>query len=82
MLQMTIDEFWKRLAGYGVDVPVNVQRSVGLDMNQERIFIRPTVASIKPRVLEYGTGVPATFVARQLGVTVQHVRRVRRLLRA
>lgn len=78
---MTIDEFWRRLAGYGVAVPTDVQRRVGLDMAQERVMIRPPAASNKLRVLEYGTGVPATVVARELGVTAQHVRRVRRLLR-
>lgn len=79
---MNIDEFWKRLAGYGVEVPADVRRRVGLDMNQERVLIRPPAPeNRKVRVLEYGTGVPATFVARELGVTVQHVRRIRRLLR-
>ncbi len=80
---MNIDEFWKRLRGYGVEVPQDVQRRVGLDFNQERVLIRPpTTVSAKVRVLEFGTGVPATYVARQMGVTVQHVRRVRRMLRA
>lgn len=35
----------------------------------------------KARIIEYGTTVSSAFVARELGVTVQHVRRVRRLLR-
>lgn len=78
---MVIDEFWKRLAAYGVDVPAEVQRRVGLDMNQERVLIRPPAdGSRKVRVLEYGTGVPATFVARKLGVTVRTVQRYRKLL--
>jgi hypothetical protein len=78
---MTIDEFWKRLSGYGVAVPPDIQRRVGLDMCQERIMIRPTAPLKKSSVLGYGTGVPATFVARELGVTVQYVRKIRRLLR-
>lgn len=79
---MVIDEFWKRLAAYGVDVPADVQRRVGLDMNQERVLIRPPAASsAKPRILEFGTSVPATYVARKLGVTVRTVQRYRKLLR-
>lgn len=79
---MNIDEFWKRLSGYGVEVPADVQRRVGLDMNQERVLIRPPAAeNRKMRVQEYGTGVPATFVARELGVTVRQVRKIRQLLR-
>jgi hypothetical protein len=78
---MQIEDFWKRLLSYGVVVPDEVQRRVGLDMNQERVFIRPPAVNRKARVLEFGTSLPATFVARELGVTVQHVRRVRRLLR-
>lgn len=79
---MNIDEFWKRLAGYGVEVPQDVQRRVGLDLNQERVQIRPPgTTAAKARVLEYGTSVPATYIARQLGITVQHVRRIRRLVR-
>ena len=77
---MTIDEFWKRLSQYGVVVPPDVRRQVGLDMNQERVFIRPPMESRKTAALQYGTTVPATFVARRLGITVRQVQRYRRLL--
>lgn len=77
---MTIDEFWKRLAGYGVAVPDDIQRRVGFDLREERVLIRPPACSSKTRVLEYGTGVPATYVARKLGVTVRTVQRYRKLL--
>jgi hypothetical protein len=76
---MNIDEFWKRLQGYGVAVPQDVQRRVGLELNQERVLIRPPgTASSKLRVLEFGTGVPATYIARKLGITVQRVYQIRR----
>lgn len=78
---MTIDDFWKRLNGYGVTVPDEVQRQVGLDLREERIMIRPPAANNKTRVLEYGTSVPATYVARTLGITVRQVRKHRSLLR-
>lgn len=79
---MTIDELWKTLAHYGAPVPVEVQQRFGRDFNQERVQIRPPgTTSAKTRVLEFGTGVPATFIARQIGITVQHVRRIRRLVR-
>ena len=78
---MKIEHFWKTLQDFGVAVPGDVQRQVGLALNQEKVLIRPpTTASTKVRVMEYGTSVPATFVARKLGVTVQHVRRVRRIV--
>ena len=78
---MNIDDFWKRLAGYGVEVPAEVQRRVGLDMNQERVLIRPPAAhSAKTAVVSLGTTVPATFVARKLGVSVRTVQRYRKLL--
>lgn len=80
---MNIDDFWKQLREHGVDVPTDVQRRIGLDFNQERLLIRPPAQeNRKVRVIEYGTSVSAHVVARQLGVTVQYVRRVRRLLRA
>lgn len=79
---MTIDELWKTLASYGAPVPRDVQDRVGRDFNQERVQIRPPgTAAAKTRVLEFGTGVPATFVARQLGITVQRVYQIRRLLK-
>jgi hypothetical protein len=79
---MNIDDFWKRLGNYGVEVPPDVQRRVGLDMNQERVLIRPpSTQSAKLRVMQYGTGVPATYIARELGVTVRQVRKVRQMLR-
>lgn len=77
---MNIDEFWKRLAGYGVEVPVDVRRRVGLDLNQERVLIRPPgTPAAKTRVLEFGTGVPATYIARKMGVSVRTVQRYRKL---
>lgn len=79
---MTIDDFWKRLENYGVAVPPEVRVRVGRDFNQERVLIRPpATTSAKVRVSEYGTGVPATFIARQLGVTVRQVRKIRATLR-
>lgn len=80
---MRIEDFWKRLAGYGVEVTPDVQRRVGLDLCQERVLIRPpgTSAPAKTRVLEYGSSVPAVFIARELGITVRQVRKVRQLVR-
>lgn len=79
---MDIDTFWKRLAGYGVAVPADVQRRIGLDLCQERVLIRPPgTASAKLRVSEYGTGVPATYVARQVGISVRQVQKIRKLIR-
>jgi hypothetical protein len=79
---MNIDDFWKRLGNYGVDVPPDVQRRVGLDFNQERVLIRPpTTASAKVRVLQYGTGVPSTYIARQIGISVRQVQKVRKMVR-
>ncbi len=79
---MRIEDFWKALAGHGVDVPQEVRQRIGLDLNQERVLIRPPDAGNKARVLEAGTTVPATYVARQLGITVRQVRKYRSLLRA
>ena len=79
---MNIDDFWKRLGNYGVDVPPDVQRRVGLDFNQERVLIRPpTTVSAKVRVLQYGTGVPSTYIARQIGISVRQVQKVRKMVR-
>ena len=80
---MNIDDFWKRLNGYGITVTPELQRRIGLDLNQERVMIRPPAQeNRKARVIEYGTSISALIVARQTGVTVQYVRRVRRLLRS
>lgn len=78
---MRIDEFWKVLSTYGVDVPLDVQHKVGTNLNQERVMIRPPASSHKRAVLEYGTTVPATFIARNLGITVRQVRKIRQLVR-
>ena len=76
---MVIDEFWKRLAEFGVEVPPDVRRRIGIELNQERIFIRPQAANRKTAVLAHGTGVPATFIARKEGLSVRQVRRIRKL---
>lgn len=78
---MQIEELWKRLASHGVDVDASVQRAIGLECFQERVLIRPPGDSTKRRVLEAGTSVPATYVARKLGVSVRTVQRYRGLLR-
>lgn len=78
---MRIEELWTELSKSGVAVPQDVQRTIGLRFNQERVLIRPPSASNKTRVLEAGTTVPATFLARQLGITVRQVRKYRTLLR-
>jgi hypothetical protein len=79
---MRIEDLWIQLARHGIDVPPDVQRRIGLDHNQERVLIRPPgTAGAKTRVMALGTSVPAAFVAREIGITVQHVRRIRRLLR-
>ena len=77
---MRIDELWRRLASFGVEVPPDVQRAIGLAHNQERVLIRPPAESHKAQVLALGTSVPAAYVARKLGVTVRTVQRHRRLL--
>lgn len=79
---MTIDEFWQHLAAHGIDVPLEVRRRIGLELCQERVMIRPPgTASAKVRVIEFGTSVPATFIARKLGITVQRVYQIRRDLK-
>ena len=78
---MQIEDFWKRLANHGVDVPPETQRAIGLECSQERVLIRPPASgSNKTRVFEMGTTVPATYVARQLGITVRQVRKLRRMV--
>lgn len=80
---MIIDEFWKKLQGYGVNVPADVRRRVGLDLNQERIFVRPPAMSpAKARVVAAGTSMSCEVVARQAGVSVRYVQQIRRVLRA
>lgn len=79
---MRIEDLWRELLKSGVAVPADVQRSIGLRFNQERVLVRPPAAAAsKAHVLEYGTSVPATFVARRLGITVRTVQRYRALLR-
>ena len=79
---MIIDELWKALAGHGVTVPDAVQRQIGRDFNQERVFIRPPAMSqAKARIVAAGTSMSPEVIARQVGVTVQYVRTVRRILR-
>jgi len=79
---MRIEELWTELSKSGVAVPQDVQRTIGLRFNQERVLIRPPAVGVqKASVLEFGTSVPATFVARKLGVTVRTVQRYRALLR-
>lgn len=78
---MRIEDLWKQLERHGVAVPVEVQRAVGMECNQERVLIRPpSTACHKIRVVEAGTTVPAAYVARQLGVTVRTVQRYRKLI--
>jgi hypothetical protein len=43
------------------------------------VFIRPPASSAKRTVLEYGTSVPATYVARKMGITVRRVQQIRKL---
>lgn len=80
---MTLEELFRVLGAHGVAVSETLQREIAQDLHGERIFVRRPCAEVprKMRVLEYGTSVPASFVARQAGCTVQYVRRIRRLLR-
>lgn len=80
---MIIDEFWKKLAGYGVAVPQEVQLRVGLDLNQERIFVRPpAMTPAKARVIDAGTSMSNVMIARAAGVSVRYVQKIRKITRA
>ena len=81
-----IDEIMQLLRAQGVAVPSGIEQRVverfmqangGTEVYVPKAPKRMTIN----RVQQYGTTVPATFIARELGMTVQHVRRVRRLLR-
>ena len=79
---MTIEEFWKRLEAHGVVVPHEIRSRIGLELSQERVMIRPPLRiSNKARVLGYGSGVSSTFIARELGITVRQVQKIRKLVR-
>lgn len=77
---MRIEDLWRELSNAGLPVPADVQRSIGLRFNQERVLVRPPASNNKELVLQAGTSVPATYVARQLGITVRMVRKYRTLL--
>jgi hypothetical protein len=81
-----IDEIMQLLREQGVAVPTGIKQRVVdrfMQMNGGTEVYVPKAPKrvIINRVQQYGTTVPATFIARELGVTVQHVRRVRRLIR-
>lgn len=81
-----IDEIMQLLRAEGVEVPAEtgarvvtrfIQHNGGTEVRVPKSPKRMTIN----RVQAFGTTVPATYIARELGMTVQHVRRVRRLLR-
>ncbi len=66
-------------SGVSVDVAERIKSSVEQQFRGERLYIGAPKGEAKRAILSYGPSVPATYIARQLGVTVQHVRRVRRM---
>jgi aromatic ring-opening dioxygenase LigB subunit len=68
-------------SGVSVDVADRIKSSVEQQFRGERLYIGAPKGEAKRAILEYGSSVPATYIARQLGVTVRHVRKVRQLLK-
>jgi hypothetical protein len=68
-------------SGVSVEVADRIKASVERTFRGERLYIGAPRGEAKRAILGFGDTVPATFIARQLGVTVQHVRRVRRMLK-
>jgi hypothetical protein len=68
-------------SGVSIDVADRIKDSVQRQFAGERLYIGAPKGEAKRAILGYGDSVPATYIARQLGVTVQHVRRVRRLVK-
>lgn len=73
----------KELIAAGVDVTVvdRVETNIQRNFQGSREYIGKPVGQAKRQILEFSSTVPSTFIARKLGVTVQHVRKVRRLLK-
>jgi hypothetical protein len=73
----------RELESAGVDSGVadRIRASVEHTFRGERLYIGQPGGAAKRKILEFGSSVPSTFIARELGVTVQHVRRVRRLVK-
>ena len=68
-------------SGVSIDVADRIKASVEQRFQGERLYIGAPKGEAKRAILGFGESVPATFIARKLGVTVQHVRRVRRLVK-
>ena len=66
-------------SGVSVEIADRIKTRVEQQFRGERLYIGAPKGQAKRAILEFGDTVPATFIARQLGVTVQHVRQVRRL---
>lgn len=88
-----IRELLTALRAEGIDVPEPQARNVEQRIQREhggQTFYIPRLprreAGLRKlerinRVAQFGTTVPVTYIARELGVTVQHVRRLRRVAR-
>jgi hypothetical protein len=68
-------------SGVSVEVADRIKSSVEQQFAGERLYIGRPSGEAKRAILGYGSSVPATYIARQLGVTVRHVRKVRQMLK-
>ena len=70
----------RELEANGVDggLAERIKNSVEHNFRGERLYIGKA-APAKRAILEFGSSVPATYIARKLGVTVRHVRKMRQM---
>jgi formylmethanofuran dehydrogenase subunit D len=85
-IQAMIKDLIKAMRDAGVDIPDTVAPVVEARMRAQyggcEIYVPKSPKGNKlVRIQAFGTSVPATFVARELGVTVRRVRQIRQLLR-
>lgn len=72
----------RELEAAGVDggVAERIKTSVEQNFRGERLYIGKT-GEAKRAIMEFGSSVPSTFIAKKLGVTVRHVRKVRQMMK-
>ena len=73
----------RELEAAGVDsgVAERIKNNIETTFAGNRVYIGKPKGEAKRQILEYGSSVPSTYIARQLGVTVRHVRKVRQMLK-
>lgn len=80
-----IDDLIKAFREAGMTIPENIERQVQdrlrATFGGTEVYVPKLRHENKARIHEFGTSVPAHFVARKLGCTVGHVYRIRRLLK-